>query len=514
MRVLIVDDEISVRLGLRNMIPWQEHGFEIVGEADNGLTAMDMLKKTNPDILITDLKMPVIDGIELIKRVSQMNFKGEILVLSNYDDFELVRDSMKYGAKDYLMKLTLTPNELLNSLQELASSIKTNENTHINVSDRQEKLRRLCLEGGISDDYSNFHLSSQGNCLLYCRIDNFYFEELKGKIKSREYFKKDMLNLIHTHIGCQEMYELLSIDPVSYVIILSEELTLDAHKLCKRLIKAVNMYMNLSMTCVYTHWSVNRKDIKEVINLCKEEHYKKFYSGDNTILLLEAKQSLLNDVKSSVYMPMIKELHDSFEMHDIHNIEGKFTRFIQKAQKAHLHPKIIKKILLLAVNGMEQLLIEGGINNFIVLEKLKEDLKNSENMVQLHNHFIILVKQLDANHKELSITSDCSVVKDIEKFIHGHLNEKVTLNQIAGEFSMNSSYISRLFKRELECSITDYIISAKLKRAKKLLKTSSLMVKEIADEVGMDNPYYFSRMFKKVEGMTPREYRSKHQHNS
>lgn len=109
LKILIADDEPLVRAGIKSVIPWQQHGFEVIGEAENGLEAYNKIISLKPDILITDIKMPQMDGIELLKKIKKDKIHIQSIILSCFDEFDMVREAMKYGAKDYILKLSIEP---------------------------------------------------------------------------------------------------------------------------------------------------------------------------------------------------------------------------------------------------------------------------------------------------------------------------------------------------------------------------------------------------------------------
>lgn len=159
MRVLIVDDEALVRVGLKSMINWESYGFELIGEASDGRIALEMAKNTPPDILITDLKMPVLDGLELIRRVKKDYPNCKVIVLSSYDDFSLVREAMKLGAADYLLKLEVEPAQLINTLRGLKDDIvqerhyRQETQTNLGVLRRDFLCHALCSHESNEADF-------------------------------------------------------------------------------------------------------------------------------------------------------------------------------------------------------------------------------------------------------------------------------------------------------------------------------------------------------------------------
>ena len=123
LKVVIVDDEALVRLGLQSMLRWEELGYEIVGEATNGQQGLDLIMQSDPDIVITDIKMPVMDGLEMMRLAAEAGRNPRFIVLSGYDEFQLVKRAMKLGAEEYLIKLDLEPNTLAEALLQRESRL-------------------------------------------------------------------------------------------------------------------------------------------------------------------------------------------------------------------------------------------------------------------------------------------------------------------------------------------------------------------------------------------------------
>ena len=123
-KVLIVDDEMLARVGIKSLISWEKEGFTIVGEADNGEKALSEIDRLKPDIIITDYKMPIMDGIQLLLRCKEKKIPAAFLVLSAYSDYEYVRSTLKNGAVDYLLKLELEPDSLLQALYKAAEQVR------------------------------------------------------------------------------------------------------------------------------------------------------------------------------------------------------------------------------------------------------------------------------------------------------------------------------------------------------------------------------------------------------
>lgn len=176
-KILITDDEPLVRAGIKSVIPWNKYGFEVIGEAWNGEDAYQKILELKPDILITDIKMPKMDGIALLKRLKIEHIPIQSLVLSCFDEFELVREAMKYGAHDYILKLSIDPEKLLEVLNEIKQTLATKDSplsSNVNVNQDDLKylfVNKLSKQGFSSSEQVNNVIH---NISLSIQLENYY----------------------------------------------------------------------------------------------------------------------------------------------------------------------------------------------------------------------------------------------------------------------------------------------------------------------------------------------------
>lgn len=193
LKVLIVDDDATMRIGLKSMIPWEQHGYELIGDANDGKQALELVHAHSPHIIITDMKMPVMDGISLIRTLKKENFPCTFLVLSSYDDFDLVKAALKLGAIDYLLKLELDSHALLSSLAEARKKLAlfnavSSEHIKSRTELQTEVLRKIICnhfytEAEMIADMRNYEIKLNSGD-IYCFFLKFGdFFDLKKVLK-------------------------------------------------------------------------------------------------------------------------------------------------------------------------------------------------------------------------------------------------------------------------------------------------------------------------------------------
>ena len=167
LKILIVDDEFIMRQGIAHMIDWEKEGFQIIGQASNGQEALEIIKENVPDIIISDVVMPQLNGIELAKVIQNNYPQIKIIILSSYSDFEYVKSSFQNGAVDYILKPSLNPSEMLKTLKKISNQNKSNtDETGDSNSNTNNMINRLILGFDVNIDYE--HLNSLFTCPSFC----------------------------------------------------------------------------------------------------------------------------------------------------------------------------------------------------------------------------------------------------------------------------------------------------------------------------------------------------------
>ena len=284
--ILIVDDEPIVKIALRSILPWEEYGFFICGTAGNGLEALSLIEKQHPDVIITDLKMPGMDGLELIRTLKEKNYPGEILVLSNYEDFDSVRSALLLGAADYLLKIKIQADTLLACLNKTTEKLqkKAGEKSPVPEETISENRNRLLLSFFQGDSSLASFIQENREIKLgfmekSCAICYVTFE----KFLSNDAFSISA-NLLRDMIldavqGALQPYILVLNDYSALVVFSQRELTVSQIKveqLVKKLYNRFTMYQSFAPDMPYQENLKNYEEARKIYQSFhqNEGHYK------------------------------------------------------------------------------------------------------------------------------------------------------------------------------------------------------------------------------------------------
>ena len=406
-KLIIADDEPLVQAGIKSMICWADYDISIVGTASNGAAAYELIKEHDPEIVITDIKMPVMSGLELAAKCHEEGRKLPLfIILTSYEDFHFVKEALTYQVIAYLIKLELTPETLTETLQ---LALKR-------VSEQQSSIQTA---------------ASSVNNLSLMR-EQFYTRLVFHLFESEQQFETQAENL---HLDFH--YEAYA---VSYAEIRSEKLTQMSSD------KQINLYDNsLQMT-------------KELL---------------------------------SKYLPHIP-------CHTLSLDTGHFC-IIFSLEKEAL-PDYTDTIR----NALEQ--VSAMLFNYYSVtihvstgSAVAAPLQIADSFGEAKQLFLQVSEMQSSDHKH-------HIVTNVKKYIQEHIEEKLTLNKVAKEFNISSNYLSILFSKHSDIGFSDYINQKKVEAAKKMMADGNYKIYEISDKLGFESAFYFSRVFKKVTGMSPRDY--------
>ncbi len=526
-KLLIVDDEPLVQVGIKSMLNWNDYGIEVCAAAFNGKQALDLIKQHSPRIVITDIKMPIMDGLELTKACQELYGKFPLfIILTSYEEFPFIKEAVKYGIIDYLIKLELTADVLEQAIRKALNIIHEYEHTvpgdrDTNIHNFYEKFF-ISLLHNLFESKSQFWLQAKDLNLnftaksyiaSFCTITISDSQAMEQTHLIKLYYSTiQMLGEITAkYIPCY----LSSLDLKHFCIIfcLDDDNFLSYKKKITEALQSafamVHNYFNVAIrSCVgsicYNPLTISDsyQEARQLKSCCREENPIVFFEdfrscnenfGKNTFNMVLFKDALLKafeEFDPEILMNTLTEIIHLFKMHP-----AKYLQAIDATSN----------ILHLAIS-----LLPDGEKTVAEIFKSYPDgyqsIYKQINTEQVIKWMEILRDGLYETLKSKHKTYKNLILTNVKSYIDNHIEERLSLNDTAALFGINPNYLSLQFKKTFDIGFTDYITQKKISRAKMLMISEDLKIYEIADRLGFESAFYFSRVFKKIEGCSPREY--------
>ncbi len=514
LKLLIVDDEEWIVEGIKLMLPWNEMGIEVMQGAKNGEEAILQMKEETPDIILTDIRMPKVDGLELAKYVSVEKPDSEVLIISGYADFNYAKKAMEFGVSAYITK----PIER----DELEENIK-------NTIKRIEEKRRIKKEAEINKlEHRNRELSE------------IYLKEDKNESNTGDKNEKHYLTAVF------KVYELKSkVTTPEDINTQFQRLVTEAQRDDKHGIFFQNQNVRNQYVFIIDFPKTSqkerimegfRKDLMEVLQKVRMEMEIQTIVGisdiyENSSLnfqaYLQAKFIVENVKKTESSQIITKDQFDKYYSNISIN-EKKIEEMLLAVEYGNRKQvKVLFDEVIRECGRERNLLIHLRMTIQEVLIQLSRLLqKYGGNMYQLSNKYVDIFKRIWQITEMQELSEECyilledalefictikdegkeSTIVQIRKYLDKHYEEPITLNSMAEKYYLNSAYLSRAFKREAGINFNDYLKKLRLQKAVVLLKTTEMKAYEIAEAVGYDNVNYFLKKFKEEYGVTPSQY--------
>jgi len=516
MKILIVDDEALVRIGMRSIIKWEEQGFDIVGEADNGETALELCKKEKPDIILVDILMPKMNGFEFIKRAKNENPLCKFIILSCLNEIATYQESIKLGVQGYILKDTITPEQILSEVMRVAEDVKSErvftssssmENRYINENVVLNEFASLVIKGKIIDQD---HIKDKLLKSIVNSTDNKIYLMIFEKSQDN---KMQLDRNFHYKIAAfiQDMiitvcsgHVFVSHDDIIWALVgyKKEEHPMDLIGiLSERILATINQYFFGKMIIGIKEIDSSDLAIKDNFEMCQRIMNQAFFMCDEVVFYYSLTESYIS-LKKELYEMLegFTSSTDSFqvikEFETLYEYFKKYPIF-SKIEVSNIYASIINNLMLKEEKIFSNLSELIGINETVFSYLLK-----CSNFEEVHGMAINLVFKFETYH---GISYEDTVIQKIITYIMKHLDQKITLNDLANEVHMSSEYTCRYFKLKTKVTLTDFILMKKIQVSKRDL-IAGKSISEIAELFGFSSGGHYIKTFKKYEGMTPGTY--------
>ena len=536
LKVFLVEDEVVMRNGIKNNIPWEQEGFEFVGEASDGELAYPLIKREKPDILITDIRMPFMDGLELSRLVKKELPQIKIIILSGYNEFDYAKTAISIGVTDYLLK-PISSAKLLEAVKKVGDMIEK-EQDNVRLMERYEKemeenilQEKHKLWGALaSNRLSTIELLEKGQRLGLDFTASAYMVFLFKLMQEGDATGcSDELNRASEKVNSLSgtWKKVLSFDrsPEGWAFLIKGE-------------SEAEVLENFAETK------------RELLNLVAMYPKVEYFGGLGSIV--QRIGDIQNSYKeaarsfSSRFFLDANQIADSADMVSLHNEEdGKIdvSKMLSKKREHELVEKFFKNGTVEEVDSFLDELFQGiGEQNcksllyrqYVVMdlffcatdflgnleigtEELPEECRDINQIVEKAGNAQSLRHQIGILFSETMMLRDghskkkySKLLEDAKAFIdENYRHDDMSLNMVAAQVNISPSYFSTIFSSEMGQTFVEYLTHVRLEKAKELLMCSNMRTAEIGYEVGYKDSHYFSYIFKKVVGCSPKEYRNR-----
>ncbi|MDD2972779.1 MAG: response regulator [Lachnospiraceae bacterium] len=527
-KVIIADDEAKVCLLIEHLVDWEKMDMEMIGVVHDGKEAYEMICDRKPDIVITDIRMPTYDGIELIKRTKEILPNTYFVIVSGYNHFEYAQSAIKYGAEDYLLK-PLKKKELENTLRKITEK----DNEYVNSVNEKIQLKER-LQYSEEKNKQNFLVDILTQKITNLENINHVNREYSCEFKEGFYFTI----VVSPYLGCkhnnEEMYQLL----LNKLLHMFDEIVREYS--CERVSviwkKSVILFVNAQE-------NVEEALIKR-INRAKLDIMKLndiFDSVDVVVgisnvfkewnrisdSLEEAQKAIKNRVMNpNSYIIMMKDCPEMSIKEEIieKNFRTNFLGYLERMDVDRIHEEIIRVGNKLSKSKMDgQAIYECyielvnticfGAKNYMgnykfpeaaYFEMVYDDMQSLKEIFSWLGDFVKSELTQYMNDKK---EQNYKPIREAKQYINDYFNQSISLEYVSTMVGFNPAYFSTLFKRETGKNFTEYIVEVRMQNAKQLLTQTNMDIVSVANEVGYTDIKYFSKIFKKATGVNPSEYR-------
>ena len=541
LKIFLAEDEVVVRETIKRMIPWEELGFELVGEAADGEMALPLLIRQQPDLLITDIKMPFMNGLTLA-RLAKKEIPGlKVVILSGYDDFNYAKQAIGIGVEDYLLK-PITKNALIERLSEIRSRYE-HEKTQ---KEYYEKFKREmqayeknssrdffeALVGGSMDMMEVYKRAEKLGLDIVAEAYNVLIftmncdEDFSGQRDEYSSWEAESLELLENFFAGHSSAMLFRSNIFSYGVLLKgqRETIEENTRACVDEIRKI-----LSRQDGRREWFLAvGQSVERLSQIQKSYHtasraFSQRYLYDENILYYDEMETMEHpggqaETEDNAYLQKVDvnalnpAILQKFLSNGLQEETENFVKdYFYAIGQEPMESLVFRNYVILNVRFSVISFIKGlgcdtnEMESADTEEVLAESGKNMESAIAYAKKMIsqaIEIRDQNSGNKNRSI------LKTAVDFIDSHyMDEEISLNTVANVANVSSNHFSALFSQNMGQTFIEYLTTLRMNKAKELLRCTGMRSSEIAGEIGYKDAHYFSYLFKKTQGMTPSDYR-------
>ncbi len=530
LKVLIADDERKVCQLIEKLIDWQALDMQVTATAENGIEALERIKEHHPDIVITDIRMPGYDGLDLIRLGQEINPRMEFIIISGYRHFEYAQTAIRYGVNAYILKpikkddLTGTLKKLGSKFQKETLQLSYEEQIRQTLKTDEETLRQaflsdlVCrrskdrLQLSLEQICREFHFSFFPGCfcMVILKMDGHVLDNAENLRFMSDKVRSITERLLDSYV---REYELTAFDSSFYLLLNFEEeqranirrqmkTLLDEMRIQGDILKDFSVTMALGTICqgmsgLDTSLKNARLWIEERLvagsGKLFEGEFVRYHSFSDSPLFSEFNQKMTKALESLEVFPVREAM-----------LELKNNMISRSGITGHEILQMTKEICNLYLFSMKNFQIR------IEDDFLERFLAGSDNCGSAEELFDYLIREITISYEKaahLKRQDENRPIRLVRQYVSEHYREPLTLEQVSAVAELSPAYLSTVFKKDTGMTFLEYLSKIRMEAAKRLLKETNRTVADICGLVGYNDVRYFTKTFTKYSGLKPNEYR-------
>lgn len=526
---MIVDDEVLVKVGIKALLKWEEHGYSIVADASDGREALEKIEQYSPHIVLTDLMMEPEDGFWLMEECARRRLHIKFIVLSNYNDFENVKRAMKAGAVDYVFKLTVKPEEMLKALKEAENGQEADASGQDSSSEHIVRKNLDAIKKNLFHRLIHAHTFTSGRvmqelqdillnvslknkyCILYVTLDNLRVARKNGNFTDMGLLGFTLENIVGEVLGKLCPYEVFICEECDLAIVLGynkdyNEFLAELEQAFERVIKYIRKYYGIGISGAVSDEAVGAGEFKKAVEQSRNGIRQRFfYHTDMLRRCMQVKNILAaeqqeeekksREAQEDCHLVMYEIRWQLRELKERGEGDVQQTRQMLRQLYKRLNRCFMKRMV-----DIEYIVNRDGLN-------LEEAVNFYDFYEDIERTFLELMEQYERVGSAAGQKPCRREIVEVKNYVNLNIREELSVPGMAAIANMSESRFSHVFKEETGISFVEYVNQVRMDKAETLLKTTDLKINEIGEQIGINNANYFSAQFKRRAGMSPGEFR-------
>ncbi len=534
LKIMIIDDEFYFREALKVSIPWGELGFEICGEAKNGKDALEKVTVLNPDIMLVDINMPIIDGLEFIQSVKEQGIESKFIILTGHSEFNYAKQAVQLGVNNYILK-PVNEEELKSSLLEIKEIINREATIKFEFEDLKQQVRdslpllkdkflNELIQGSLIPkenetlkkmEYLKININSDYYLVITIELD--YGDNTNWDNEEKQLWKYAVSNISSEILDGRVIFDIChDIDDRICIIVGSDGLqnkddflTLLESRL--ELVRAaVCKHLDFTITIGVGSEKAEFFDIPVSYRESIIALRHKLTLGKNRIILYNqvADTGIKGTVFSGEYRSQLLMNIRTADEEEVYNL---ISQVFMRVRRENIHHQLLFVVCIEMLAVCMEAMVEMGLRIEEVITQrsfnIIEDIQSKKSIDEMEGWIKNIFKHTLYSIKKNKISKASRLIEEVKKYIsHNYQSSELSIDEIAKHLFVNYAHLCFIFKRDAGVTINEYLTEYRIRKAKELFDSGNTLVLDVASKVGYADASYFGKCFKKYYGLAPSKF--------